>query len=78
MSYLDEVILWDGPYGVAVTSVAPTDKTTVEIGIKDIPLGKPFWVVKITDLPTDSLPEEWVMADIVGGRDADGVGRQGA
>lgn len=76
MSYLDEVILWDGSYGVAVTSVAPTDKTMVEIGTKDIPAGKPFWVVKITDLPTDSPTEEWVIADIVGGREADGVGTQ--
>lgn len=74
MSYLDEVILWDGPYGVAVTSVAPTDKTMVEIGIKDIPSGKYFWVVKITELPTEIPTEEWVIADIVGGRDADGVG----
>lgn len=74
MSYLDEVILWDGPYGVAVTSVAPTDKTMVEIGMKDIPAGKPFWVVKITGLPSDSPLEEWVIADIVSGRDADGIG----
>lgn len=74
MSYLDEVILWDGPYGVAVTSVSPTDKTMVEIGIKDIPNGKPFWVVKIVGLPTELPLEEWVINDIVGGRDADGVG----
>lgn len=74
MSYQDEVILWDGPYGVAVTSVAPTDKTMVEIGIKDIPAGKPFWVVKIVDLPTELPLEEWVIADIVEGSNADAFG----
>lgn len=77
MSYTDEVIIWDGPYGVAVTSVAPTERTMIEVGTADVPAGKPFWVVKITDLPTDSPSEEWVIADIVGGRDADGVGAQG-
>lgn len=78
MSYQDEVILWDGPYGVAVTSAAPTERTMIKVGTADVPAGKPFWVVKITDLPTDSPTEEWVIADIVGGRDADGVGKQGA
>lgn len=77
MSYTDEVIIWDGPYGVAVTSVAPTERTMIEVGTADVPAGKPFWVVKITDLPTDSLSEEWVIKEIVGGRDADGVGEQG-
>lgn len=72
--YLDEVILWDGPYGVAVTSVAPTERTMLEVGIADVPAGTPFWIVKIADLPTDTTPEEWVIADIVGGRDADGTG----
>lgn len=74
MSYQDEVILWDGPYGVAVTSAAPTERTMIKVGTADVPAGKPFWVVKITDLPTDSPTEEWVIADIVGGREADGVG----
>ena len=76
MSYLDEVILWDGPSGVAVTSAAPTERTMVEVGISDVPAGKSFWVVKITDLPTDIPTEEWVIADIVGGREADGIGTQ--
>ncbi|MFU0865591.1 hypothetical protein [Kluyvera ascorbata] len=74
MSYLDEVILWDGPYGVAVTSAAPTERTMIEVGTTDVPAGKPFWVVNITDLPTGSPPEEWVIADIVNGRDPDGIG----
>lgn len=77
MSYLDEVIIWDGPYGVAVTSAAPTERTMVEVGTTDVPAGKAFWVVKIIDLPTDNPTEEWVIADIVGGRDADGTGKQG-
>lgn len=78
MSYLDEVILWDGPYGVAVTSAAPTERTMIEVGTDDVPVGKEFWVMKITDLPTDTPAEEWIIADLVGGRDADGVGKQGA
>lgn len=76
MSYLDEVILWDGPYGVAVTSAAPTERNMAEIGITDVPAGKPFWIVKITDLPVDSQTEGWVITDIVGDRSADGIGEQ--
>lgn len=76
MSEPAEVILWDGPYGVAVTSVAPgITATMIEIGRQSVPVGLPFWVVKIVDLPDDgTMPEEWVIADIVGGRAADGVG----
>lgn len=74
MSYTDEVIIWDGPYGVAVTSVAPTERTMIEVGTADVPAGKPFWVVKITELPTEIPTEEWVIADIVDGRDPDGIG----
>ena len=77
MSYLDEVILWNGPYGVAVTSAAPTERTMIEVGIADVPTGIPFWVVKIADLPDDgTTPGDWVIADIVGGRDADGIGER--
>lgn len=78
MSYLDEVIIWDGPYGVAVTSAAPTERTMIEVGADDVPAGEKFWVVRITDLPTDSSSEEWVIKEIVGGRDADGIGKQNA
>lgn len=74
MSYLDEVIIWDGPYGVAVTSAAPTERTMIEVGVDDVPAGKKFWVIKITDLPTEAPSEEWSIADIVDGRDADGIG----
>lgn len=74
MSYRDEVILWDGPYGVAVTSVAPTERTMIDVGKSDIPKGNNFWVVKIEDLPADADQPTWSIEKIVGIREPDGVG----
>ena len=47
--------------GVAVIIPAPECGLTIEeIAAKDVPAGKPFKIVDVTDLPTDrTLRSEW-------------------
>jgi hypothetical protein len=35
----------------------------ISVGVKDIPLGKPFKLVDVSELPVDTPREEWVFDD---------------
>ncbi len=65
--------------GVAVIIPAPDCGLTVEeVALKDVPYGKPFKIVDVSDIPTDrSEREGWTVdeADLTDGQGADyGVG----
>lgn len=65
--------------GVAVIIPAPDCGLTAEqIALKDVPAGKPFKIVDVSDIPTDrSEREGWTVdeADLTDGHGADyGVG----
>ena len=45
------------------TQEALANHTIMEIGIKDVPSGKPFKIVNISDLPQDIDQEYWLIED---------------
>jgi hypothetical protein len=51
--------------GVAVIIPSPECELTIEeIATKDVPLGKPFKIVDITDIPTDrTFRDAWEYAE---------------
>lgn len=65
--------------GVVVITPSPDCGLTVEeIALKDVPAGKPFKIVDVTDVPTDrTMRDAWTVdeADLTDGHGADyGVG----
>ena len=65
--------------GVVVITPSPDCGLTVEqIALKDVPAGKPFKIVDVTDIPTDrTMRDAWTVdeADLTDGQGADyGVG----
>lgn len=51
------------PAAVMPTQEALTKHTIQEIAVKDVPAGKPFKIVDVTDLPQGIPQEAWVIDD---------------
>lgn len=67
--------------GVVVVTPNPNCGLTVEqVALKDVPFGKPFKIIDVSELPADGTPQEaWVVdeADLTDGTGADyGVGSE--
>ena len=57
----------DGSVGVLIPTQEALDIYGLEaIALKDTPSGLPFWIVPITDIPSDrSQREAWTMDEVV-------------
>ncbi len=64
---MNQFIIYKQDNGVvAVVTPAPEclkTRTILEIAIKDVPAGKPFKIVNISELPQDVPQEAWVIDD---------------
>jgi hypothetical protein len=73
---MTQVIIYNQDNGIPAV-VMPTQEalslhTIQEIAIKDVPYGKPFKIINVSDLPVDIPQEAWVidtaeLTDGVGG-----------
>lgn len=52
-------IIYQSEYGVAVLVPADCGLSILEIGMKDVPDGVPFWIVEDNELPVDAPQEAW-------------------
>lgn len=76
---MEKCIIYQDDGGVSVVFPAPDCGLTVEqIALKDVPFGKPFKIINVSDLPTDqSTRNAWTVdeADLTDGVGADyGIG----
>lgn len=76
---MEKCIIYQDAGGVCVVFPAPDCGLTVEqIALKDVPFGKPFKIINVSDLPTDqSTRNAWTVdeADLTDGVGADyGIG----
>jgi len=64
---IEQVIIYKQDNGIiAVTSPSPEclkTRTILEIAIKDVPAGKPFKIINISELPQDVPQEAWIIDD---------------
>lgn len=59
---MDEKIIFNGEFGVSVmTPYLPSGLSALEIAMKDVPPGVPFWIVKVDKLPVNVPQEAWVI-----------------
>lgn len=78
---MEKCIIYQDDGGVSIVFPAPDCGLTVEqIALKDVPFGKPFKIIDISDLPTDqSTRNAWTVdeADLTDGVGADyGIGSE--
>ena len=70
-----QVIIYKQNSGVPVVVIPAPEclqiHTIMEIAIKDVPAGKPFKIIDVTDLPQDVPQETWVVDEV---NLTDGVG----
>lgn len=69
---MTQVIIYTQDNGIPAVMM-PTEEvlqhhTILEIAVKDVPAGKPFAIVNVSDLPQDIPQEAWIIdADLTDG-----------
>ena len=63
-----KVIIYNQDNNEGVMVLVPTPeilktKTVYEVAVKDVPVGRPFAIVDVEDLPNDVPQEYWVVDD---------------
>ena len=64
---MNQRILYKNPEGgIAVIAPAPNSGLTVEqVAAKDVPTGTPYWIVDVSEIPSDRTDRDaWELVDM--------------